>query len=70
MIPFVGFTRTAIKDLDCEASGSDCVDRCNHVIFQDWNDEGDSNELDDDADFGENNIISSAITMIDGEEVC
>ena len=46
------------------------MDRCNNVIFQDWNDEGDSNELDDDADFGENNIISSAITMIDGEEVC
>lgn len=55
------------------SSDSDCLDRCNNVIFKDWNEEEANfdNELDDDADFGEiGNTISSAITSIDGEEVC
>ena len=45
------------------SSDLDCLDRCNNVIFQDWNDKAYSNELDDRA-------ISSATTGIDGEEVC
>ena len=52
------------------SSGSDCLDRCNNVIFQDWNDKAYSNELDDDADFVESEAIKSATTMINGEEVC
>ena len=52
------------------SSSSDCLDRCNNVIFQDWNDKAYSNELDDDADFGESEAIKSAATGIDGEEVC
>ena len=51
-------------------SNSDCVDRCNNVIFQDWYDKAYSNELDDDADFGASEAIKSATTMINGEEVC
>ena len=47
-----------------------CLDRCNNVIFQDWNDKAYSNELDDDADFGESEAIKSATTGIGGEEVC
>ena len=55
------------------SSDSDCLDRCNNVIFKDWNEDEAHffNELDDDADFGEiGNTISMATTSIDGEEVC
>jgi hypothetical protein len=53
------------------SSDLDCLDRCNNVIFKDWNDELYANELDDDADIGEiGNTIFSAMTSIDGEEVC
>jgi len=55
------------------SSGSDCLDRCNNVIFKDWNkDEATAMyELDDDADFGEiGNTIFTATSSIDGKEVC
>ena len=53
------------------SSDLDCVDRCNNVIFKDWNDKLYANELDDDADIGEiGSTIFSAMTSIDGEEVC
>jgi len=47
-----------------------CMDRCNDVIFRDWNDKAYKFELDDYADFGESRAISNATTGIDGEEVC
>ena len=49
-----------------------CMDRCNDVIFRDWNDKTVINELDDDADFGESEAIKKirVTTMMNGEEVC
>jgi len=54
------------------SSGSDCLDRCNNVIFRDWTDKAYGNELDDDADFGIkiSSTVSSATTAIGDEEVC
>ena len=53
------------------SSGSDCLDRCNDVIFRDWNNKAHNNELDDDADFLESvAVIKSDTYAIDGEEVC
>ena len=49
------------------SSDLDCLDRCNNVIFKDWNED----EANDDADIGEiGSTIFSAMTSIDGEEVC
>jgi len=55
------------------SSDSDCLERCNNVIFRDWNemDEANANTLDDDADFGESwNTVSTSTDSINGEEVC
>ena len=53
-----------------DSFGSDCSDRCNHVIFKDWNDKAYKFELDDLAGVSESRVISGATTGIDGEEVC
>ena len=45
-----------------------CLDRCNDVIFREWNDKKIINELD--VDVGEYEAVQSATTMMNGEEVC
>ena len=47
-----------------------CLDRCNDVIFRNWNDKNFSNELDDDFTFGESEAVKSATTMMNGKEAC
>lgn len=54
--------------LSTDSFGSDCLDRCNNVIFQDWNDKAYKFELDDRA--GLSSSSSGATTGIGGEEVC